>query len=448
MNISLYPQPHDKQKQVIEACSLESPNRYTIVCAGRQGGKSTTAKHQVIYWALTYAGSRIWYVMPSEAQCRGIWRDICSALNDSGLIKSKKASTGSIEIVFKNGTIVEFKSGSSSGLRGTPINFLILDEAAFLRKDVVESDILPAMNVAGRKVLICSTPKGKNWFYQFYLMGKDKNNKDYKSFTFLSTDNPAANPEAIAQAKLRAPDAIFRQEYLAEFVDGAEVFKNVYELTDITNPPSAPEPGKRYFCGIDVGLVNDETVVTIVDNFGRMVFMDRFTGIPTPGVVQRILKTLKHWRPNKTLIELNNQGRTIYDYIYKEYRNIEGFDTTNKSKEEIINRLIAAFSGKEIRCFDDDDIRLQLESFIFEMTATGKVRYKAADGFHDDIVISLALAWNLHLDGRLTGGYFVGGASDGVYVNKKNSKFKTDIYLNGLKDNYNGEDDQEYIFFK
>jgi hypothetical protein len=446
MKISLYPEPHEKQKQVLKSCSLDSLNMYTVVVAGRQGGKSTTAKHQTIYWALMYPGSRIWYVMPSEGQCRGVWRDIVVAMQPAGLIKSKKASSGSIEIIFKNGTILEFKSGNSNSLRGTPINFLILDEAAFLNGAKVESDLLPALNVAGKKCLICSTPKGKNWLFKFYGLGQDAKNKDYKSFRFLSTDNPAAQPEQIAIAKERAPEAIFRQEYLAEFVDGAEVFKNIHELCSITIPPTAPELGKKYYCGIDVGLKTDETVISIIDSDGKLAFMDRFTDIPSPEVVKRILSILRKWNPIKTNIETNGQGLTIFDYLRKEYKNIDGFTTTNQSKEEIVNRLIAAFSGKEIRLFDNDDIKAQLEAFIFEMTPTGKIRYKAGYG-HDDIVMSLCFAWNLYLDNKLSGGFKI--FSDTVGPKSKPGSHKG--VFGGLAEEgrgqFNGENDEEFLFY-
>ncbi|HWY35521.1 MAG TPA: phage terminase large subunit [Nitrosopumilaceae archaeon] len=450
MNISLYPEPHDKQKEVLRSCSLESPNMYTIVVAGRQGGKSTSAKHQTIYWSLTYPGSRIWYVMPSEGQCRSVWRDIVVALQPTGVIKSKKASSGSIEIIFHNGTILEFKSGSSSSLRGTPINFLILDEAAFLKASVVESDILPSLNVAGRKVLICSTPKGKNWLWNFYQMGQDKHNKDYKSFKFVSTDNPQADIKKIQIAKDRAPEGIFRQEYLAEFVDGAEVFKNIDELCCLKPEDFTPINGIKTFCGIDIGLKTDETVITIIDQSGHMVLIDRFTGLSTPATVNRILEILKKWKPTKTSIETNNQGLTIFDYLFKEYKNIEEFTTTNQSKEEIVNRLIAAFSGKEIKLFNDSEIKKQLEAFIFEMTETGKVRYKAGYG-HDDIVISVCLAWNQYLDSKLTGGYFVTGSNgQGLVKSTSNKNLRKLLPDNDIRWNRGSEDDetgQEFIFF-
>lgn len=432
---------------------------YTIVVAGRQGGKSTTAKHQVIYWALTYPGSKIWYIMPSEGHCRGVHRDILKAIESTGLVKSKKSSSGSIEIVFTNGTILEFKSGSSNSLRGTPVNFMVIDEAGYINQNVVESDLLPSLNVAGRKVLICSTPKGKNWLYKYYMMGLDNNQKDYKSFKFLSSDNPSAQQERILLAKQRLPEAVFLQEYLAEFVEGAEVFRNIYDVCCLPVKSSTeqyaqrPVQGDQYYCGIDIGLVNDDTVITILNQRGEMVTMERFTNVTSEECLGRILRQLKYWRPVKATIEENNMGLVMYELVKKQYSSVEGFRTTNQSKEEIINRLISAFSVKSIKLFNDDEIKTQLMSFVFEMTSTGKIRYKAADGFHDDIVMSLALAYSLLFDRINTGGYFVKSNTDIQKETNKdiNKKSINGFYIDekGLNQfgRLNGEDNNEFVFF-
>lgn len=460
MNIRLEPAPHNKQIEVINSCSFNSPNLYTTVVAGRQAGKSTTAKHQAIYWALTYPNSKIWFVMPSEGQGRSQHRDIVQALQGTNLIKSKKASSGSIEIIFTNGTVLEFKSASSNSLRGTPINFLIIDEAAFIRRSVIEEDLLPALTVAGRKVLICSTPKGKNWFYGFYLRGLQEGQNSYKSFKFLSSDNPSAKLDTIMLAKQSIPEAVFNQEYMAEFVEGAEVFNNIYDVCCLKMPSVIemsrilPVRGKSYYCGIDIGLINDDTVVTIFDGDGNMIMIDRFTNIETGDCVERILRHLELFKPLKATIETNGQGLTVYDYIRKEYKNIESFTTTNQSKEEIINRLISGFSGKILKCFNDEEIILQLQSFVFEMTQTGKIRYKAADGFHDDIVMSMALAYSNVFDRKIQGGYsivtsdnFIENENSRFSEGKKSSKIGDLGFYNGQHGLSNGPEGEEFLFF-
>ena len=46
---------------------------------------------------------------------------------------------------------------------------------------------------------------------------------------------------------------------------------------------------------------------------------------------------------------------------------------------------------KEIRIVKDEYLRIEFESFIFKQN-NGNIKYMADSGFHDDCVISLAIA--------------------------------------------------------
>jgi hypothetical protein len=66
---------------------------------------------------------------------------------------------------------------------------------------------------------------------------------------------------------------------------------------------------------------------------------------------------------------------------------------TQSSKLRLMQRLVAAFQGKELTLPDNDDFRWlvsEMEAFEFTYTATG-VRYEAPSGFHDDGVMAVAL---------------------------------------------------------
>lgn len=386
--------PHIKQEELHNLCDVSSNNFWTVCIAGRQSGKSLAAENQAIYWALSDPRCLIWYVMPTEGQVLEKYNDILKMVpNESNLIKSHKATKGAIEIIWNNGSRIQFKSASSGdNLRGATVNYMIIDEAAWIKEETMMTSIMPTLNVGGKKGLIISTPKGKNWLFNWYLKGLDKNNKDYRSLKFTSNDNPFANKAIIEMAKSNTPEEYFNQEYMAEFVDSASVFRNIDEISILTLQ-SEPLNGEVYHAGIDIGMLHDDTVISVLNNKGEMVYYDAFTKLETPELKERLLVTLRKWNPISCLIEENNQGLVILQLLGREWPNITGFVTTNESKGEIINQLIAAFSSKEIKLIKDDKLQLQLQGFIFEMTSTGKVRYKAANGFHDDMVMSLAIAW-------------------------------------------------------
>ena len=66
-------------------------------------------------------------------------------------------------------------------VRGFSFNYLVVDEAAYVNERGFETAILPTLTAIGKKCLIISTPKSKNWFYKYYLKGLD-DGSDYISF--------------------------------------------------------------------------------------------------------------------------------------------------------------------------------------------------------------------------------------------------------------------------
>lgn len=444
--------PHDKQKEIHMSCADSSTNFWTIVCAGRQGGKSKCAKYQAILWALQNEGANVWYICPSEGQAKKVFREIYVECQVMGLIKSKIQSKGDIHIQFNNDSKIEFKSAASEdSLRGSSVTHLILDECAFIKQSTIEEVILPTMGVTGKKILCISTPKGKNYFYELFmrgLSGEDKFKDDYKSFKFSSKDNPKASIKLIESFRASLPSGVFQQEFEAEFVDSAAVFPFVYDCATMTAIRQA-QPGQRYYMAADIALAakGDYTVITIIDNLGRMVYMDRFRGLEAPELQGRIIHTYNLFKPLETWIEENNQGLPIIHNLKGKVPNLKGFRTTPDSKSQIINNLIAAFSSKEIQVLNDEIVKSELNAYIFKFTPSGHIKYEAASGFHDDIVMSLAICWEAYNSKRRGGGYHIYGGDNkpGEMKDKQASRLGT--YLKSL-DNNNLNEGGEYIFVR
>ena len=73
-------------------------------------------------------------------------------------------------------------------------------------------------------------------------------------------------------------------------------------------------------------------------------------------------------------------------------RPTELFKFTAQSKQQIMEGLAMAIQQRKIT-FPEGNIKDELEIFEFEYTRTG-VKYSAPQGFHDDCVCALALAWH------------------------------------------------------
>jgi hypothetical protein len=403
------PLPH--QRLIHNYCSKEDSALFITVLGGRQSGKTKSFIMQAIIWGLQAPDLLIWYVMPSESQCSEVYRKMLEELAslDKRLIKSSTASRGDIRITLHNKSRIEFKSAKMEHtLRGSSVNYLICDESADIPKETIDEILLPTLTVTGRKGLFGGTPKGKNWFYSYYNMPElDKN---YKSIKFTYKDNPLCNLAIVDAARLSAPENVFKQEYEAEFVEGGAVFNNIESAMSISAPMSY-DPLRSYYIGIDVALVQDYTVITILNDKGEMVDVIRFNGKDSTFVKKSIKEVIIEFKPKKVLIERNGIGLPIYQDLSldDEIRTItkfESFVTTNKTKNEIISNLISGIESGSLQLLNNNVLKKEMSDFYYDFSESGNIIYKSHD--HDDTVMSLAFAYEcLNSSRRLKNNYTI-----------------------------------------
>ena len=335
-------------------------------------------------------GSIIYWVSPTDSQAQKVYKEILNAIYESGCIKSKKMPKGDTEICFMNKSKILFRSAASEdSLRGQSVDYMILDEAAFIKKETVETILLPMLNVKGKKCLFISTPKGKNYLYEYFLKAKDT--PKWSSLRYSTYDSPFANDELIDMFRQTLPTKLFEQEIEAQFVDSSSVFNNINDLLCLESQDK-PISGDHYYGGIDIGLINDASVLSILNQNGDLVKYYRWENIEAPELINAIIDICNEWNFVKILIENNNQGLTIYQDLKRKVKNIEEFNTNQKTKPEIINRLIHLFNLKQIKLVKDEYLRIELEAYIYKQNSNGNIKFMADSGFHDDCVMSLAIA--------------------------------------------------------
>lgn len=382
-------EPHEKQMEIVKAC-LDPSIFFIVSIIGRQFGKTTIAENMAIYWAINEPDVRIYWVSPTDSQAQKVFKEIIDAIIESGVVKSKKQPKGDTEISFHNGSKILFRSAASEdSLRGSSIDYMILDEAAFIKKDTVETILLPMLSVRGKKCLFISTPKGKNYLHDYYLKGLTSDR--WCSLRYSTYDSPLANSELIEMFRETLPDKLFQQEVMAEFVDSSSIFNNVSELLCL-DKLNEPITGETYWAGVDIGLITDATVLSIIDSNGNLVNYFRWVGMESPDLINEILKINSKWKFKKLMIENNNQGLPIIQELKRKAFNIYDINTNQSTKPEMINRLIHLFNMREIKLINDDYLKIELESFIFKQNNNGRIQFLADYGFHDDCVMSLAIA--------------------------------------------------------
>lgn len=380
--------------------------RYYTWCAGRQVGKSFTAVQILLWFAINKRDTVSMYVSMTYNQTLKLFNELYRGIKSSGIISSYSKSN--FEIEFKNGSRILFRSYQNpDNSRGYHISgILIIDEAAFMSDGDFESIYMPMLqNHKTAKALLISSPRGCNWFHEYYLRGcrrhsKGLLNKSYLSFKTTYKDNPFCDLDEIENYRLTMPEPIFKQEILAEFVSSANsAFGDRYKQCIRQSISNIRKYGERYFIGVDVAKRSDYTTAIVINQItGEVVEILRMNHKEYHSIADDIVKLAVKWNPSAILQEINGVGDPFNEILERKLADrhincLVPWLTTNQSKKNAIEALNIAFEEKSIFIPDDIDLTDELDSFEVQYSQKShSVIYGARSGHHDDLVMGLALA--------------------------------------------------------
>lgn len=410
--------PYAWQRAVIDKVTGDNARGKTVVCKSRrQCGKSIMIENLLLYYALNYAGGVSAVVSPTLAQARKVFKDINNAVQTSGVIKRKNETL--LEMTFINGSQILFKSAEQKdALRGYTIRrgILCIDEAAYISDDILEC-VLPWVQVHRCPVLMVSSPKFKaGFFWRYFSMGLDEENKDVSLVDWCDFDTSALLTEEQFEMYRRImPKAQFLSEYEGQFLDEEGlVFAGFRDCikTEIVGNYS------KLYVGIDWGAGGggDYTVISTIDDSGKQRHVKYWNDKPTGAQIDTVFNFIKENRNRIALVvpETNSIGQPYTDLLTERLKQagiqvkVEGFNTSNTSKNDIVSNLQVAFENHQIEILDDSHQSAELG--IFEMQYNMKTRvitYSAPQGMHDDTCMALAFAWRAYQMANKTGRYTV-----------------------------------------
>ena len=379
------PSLHVGQRKVVD-----NPARFQVLACGRRWGKTRLGAALCMETALK--GGRAWWVAPSYKMGAVGWRIVKELAVQ---IPGASISLGDRMATLPGGGTVQVRSADDPDrLRGEGLDFCVMDECAFMKEDAWTHAIRPALSDRQGRAMFISTPKGRNWFHRLYQYGKDPHQSEYASWHFPTSDNPFIADVEIEAARGALPERIYRQEYLAEFIDDAGgVFRRVQDSATAEPQDEAIE-GHNYCFGIDWGRHSDFTVITVWDmNLQAAVYIDRFTMVDYAIQIGRLKALARRFNPSVIMAELNAMGEPLVEQLQGDGLPVQGFYTTNKSKEQIIRDLEGAFERGDVTIINDPVLVSELQAIEQVRLANGW-RFAAPEGMHDDCVISLALAYH------------------------------------------------------
>lgn len=409
--------PYAHQRAVIDAIGKSKCSYKTVVVkSSRQKGKSFMIANILLYFALNWNKTKNICVSPTLKQAKNIYKTIMDAIEKTGIVKNSNATD--LEITFINRSNIRFLSAEmGESLRGyTVTGILCIDECCYI-SDEVFNTIKPWVDYNKSPILMVSTPYVKEgFFWQYYNYGLEGVNKvttvDWCDPKFKKEMDKILPPERLEEYRKTMPANKFKSEYLGEWLDDEGTvfiqFKDCAKDVQI-------QPKDKLFVGIDwaMGGGGDDTAVSIINDKGEQVFLDYFNNLTPTQQIDRIVEDLNPYMRQIVVIqpELNSLGGVLTDNLKERLQGrarIEGFNTTNQSKNELVMDLQTAFEQKTTTILNDPKQMRELSFYTADYNPkTKNVSYNAPLGLNDDLCIALMLAYNAYKNKKRCGGYAV-----------------------------------------
>lgn len=398
------------QEKVYNDIIHENYKQY-IVATSRQIGKSILLENLVLDFSINNPRSTVGVVSFSHKQVKLLYKQIENFIRSTPLFLYSNSTELTVEL--SNGSRIVFGSSKSyHALRGQTFDYLLLDEAAFFVKEAWDQILEPATVVKGKKVVMFSTPNTKNWWYHLWMQGRREDNNYTISYSYDWTHNPYISQEQIDNIRENLTSTSFEQEYKVRFLEGSgEVFTGFSDLL-VVDEWEVPKTGAEYVAGVDIGLSQDYTVLTIIEKErNKVVFMYRINQVSYEKIEHDISHYLALYNNAEAYIETNNVGSYFMERLQERYDNFEGFKTTSKSKQDLIQSLVVEVERQNLLLPTPNlfpYLSTEMEAFTYKQSETSNtIQYTHPNGFHDDTIDSLALANKKRLDSEKAGNYSV-----------------------------------------
>lgn len=422
--------PHAGQLEVEQGIAANNPD-VIVIDASRGWGKTLWVTTRVVIpYMIGGANRQVMWVAPTYKICKSPIEDVWEGIDEETgerFIPKEDQGTGfqfweyhkaDGEVSIWNGSRLFIRSAQNPDqIVSKGYGLIIIDEAALIPKEVFQQNILPTARRKNCKIVLISTPRGKNWFYHLYLDGQDSTKKRYLSFQQPWWKRPDYPPLLIDLMK-DLPQHIREQEFEAKFIDGGsgvlKNFDNVFYGDEIEYDqqdqewihPKVKEIVEEQGCVLAVDFaksVDFSVFIALSYDTKEVIYYKRMRKVDYKTQLD-IIKHLSTFLNNcDVFYDGTGVGAGVGDFLNEDINSIP-FVFTNQSKNEIINKLIIAFDYGTIKIPNITTIKTECEVFEFNITRTGKISYSAPDGKHDDIVMALAMA-NYYIE-------FYGGAAE------------------------------------
>lgn len=411
VSFNLYPYQREMFQQFNE-------NRFSIVLACRQSGKSISSVIYLLWYAIFQPEKTIAILANKGSTAREMLARVALALENLPFFLQpgcKILNKGSIE--FSNNSRIIAASTSGSSIRGMSVNLLFLDEFAFVeRASEFYTSTYPVIS-AGKdtKVIITSTANGIGNIFHRLWEGAVQGTNEYKPFQVNWWDVPGRDEEWKRQTIANTSQLQFDQEFGNTFFGTGDTLISAASLMSLrVKQPirilengnlliyKEPSAGHEYIITVDVskGRGQDYSTFTIIDVTERpfkQVAVYRNNVISPILFPNIIYKYAMVYNKGYVVIESNDQGGIVCNGLYHdlEYENVHlestvksgaiGIEMTKRTKRLGCSGIKDLIEEQKLEICDEQTI-MEISTFV----AKGQ-SFEASEGNHDDLMMNLVM---------------------------------------------------------
>ena len=393
-------------------------NRFSVLLACRQSGKSISSLAFLLWYALFNPEQTIAVLANRGATSREMLGRITLMLENLPFYLQPGCKTlNKTSIEFSNNSRIIAESTSSSSIRGFSVNLLFLDEFAFVEKAAqFYTSTYPVIS-SGKdsKVIVCSTANGiGNQFHKIWE-GAVQGVNEYKPFRVDWWDVPGRDDKWKEETISNTSEIQFDQEFGNTFFGTGQTLISPQTLLSLKAARTlkilesgdmmmyeGPQRGSQYVICVDVakGRGQDYSTFNVIDISSRpfkQVAVYRNNLISPILFPDIIYKYANLYNEAYVIVENNDAGMLTCHGLHQdlEYENLHmesvvksggvGVEMTRKTKRIGCSGFKDLMEAGKLDIVDEQTI---MEISTFEVKGAS---YEASDGNHDDLVMNLVM---------------------------------------------------------
>ena len=420
---------YEYQKEIVE--KITNKRRLAVLTA-RQSGKTTTAVAVILHYILFNEFKTVAILANKGDAAREVLARIKLAYEalpkwlQQGIEEWNKGN-----IALENGCQVLAGTTTSSAIRGKSVNFLYLDEVAFIEGyDEFFASVYPTISSGeSTKLLMTSTPNGLNHFWKT-CKGAEEGTNGYEFVKVMWYDVPGRD-ERWRQETIESLDHDedkFNQEYCCQFLGSSGTLISGAKLKELSHSRplhesegiyqyEKPIGNHIYMMTVDVsrGKGLDYSTFTVVDVTSmpyKQVCTFRDNLVSPVDFASIINRVGTFYNSAFVLIEVNDIGAQVSDTLAMDfgYENLLYTENAGRGGKRVSNGFgkihdVGVRTTKSVKSLGCSVLKMLIEQNQLIVTDFNTIQelsrfskkggsYEAEPGSHDDLVMNLVLfAW-------------------------------------------------------